>query len=247
MTAMEPMMTENQDVPETQVIGQEPTELDLLAEDIRQLHRKVTNEEAAIAEARRKLGERENRSQDDQKKLGNLLLDARKLVPHGSWMPWVEANLPGLGLRQAQRYMCMVRRSLPTDPMKDPAVVKPETEPNTTKPEMSHLPDPVEVEERAAIQAEADAPDVDFDEDNAQTENKEEPSGCPDLAKAIIDEMTDEIERLNAADIDDSVEQALIHLQLAVEAAIVRRKHYGSDVLNSRDQFYKSKYAAGLS
>ena len=35
---------------------------------------------------------------------GRLLIEAKSGLPHGAWLPWVEANL-SFGARQAQKYM----------------------------------------------------------------------------------------------------------------------------------------------
>jgi hypothetical protein len=35
---------------------------------------------------------------------GRLLLEAKSSVPHGGWLPWIEANL-SFGIRQAQKYI----------------------------------------------------------------------------------------------------------------------------------------------
>src|SRR5262249_5817256 len=42
---------------------------------------------------------------------GRLLLEAREVVPHGGWLPWVRAL--GMTVRTAQRYMQLAR--LPAD------------------------------------------------------------------------------------------------------------------------------------
>ena len=35
---------------------------------------------------------------------GRLLIEAKAALPHGAWLPWVEANL-SFGARQCQKYM----------------------------------------------------------------------------------------------------------------------------------------------
>jgi hypothetical protein len=40
---------------------------------------------------------------------GLLLLEARELVAHGDWLPWLRANCPYIGPRQAQTYMRLAR------------------------------------------------------------------------------------------------------------------------------------------
>lgn len=36
---------------------------------------------------------------------GNRLNEAKGLLPHGQWIPWLQRNVPGLNPRTAQRYM----------------------------------------------------------------------------------------------------------------------------------------------
>jgi hypothetical protein len=50
-----------------------------------------------------------NRMEKDYYKLGELLLEAKKQVPHGQWMKYLEENFPAFGRRQANRYMQIVR------------------------------------------------------------------------------------------------------------------------------------------
>ena len=42
---------------------------------------------------------------------GRALLEAKELVPHGQWQAWLYANLPGISVRTAQRYMLAAERS----------------------------------------------------------------------------------------------------------------------------------------
>ena len=35
---------------------------------------------------------------------GRLLIEAKATLPHGAWLPWLEANV-SFGARQAQKYM----------------------------------------------------------------------------------------------------------------------------------------------
>jgi len=45
------------------------------------------------------------RMEKDYHRLGQLLLEAKELVPHGKWMPYLEEHFPLIGQRQANRYM----------------------------------------------------------------------------------------------------------------------------------------------
>src|SRR6266516_4307726 len=40
---------------------------------------------------------------------GSLLLEAKALVPHGQWLPWLAENCPTVSERMAQRYMLIAR------------------------------------------------------------------------------------------------------------------------------------------
>lgn len=42
---------------------------------------------------------------------GHPLNEARQLVPHGKWVPWLRANVPGVSVRTAQRYMAAAKRA----------------------------------------------------------------------------------------------------------------------------------------
>ena len=53
---------------------------------------------------------------------GRLLLEAKKIMTHGSWLPWIEANLE-FGERQAQKYLRTARdwkRSRQPEPKANP-------------------------------------------------------------------------------------------------------------------------------
>src|SRR5262245_11195644 len=41
---------------------------------------------------------------------GHLLIEARRKVDHGGWLPWIENNLK-FGARQAQKYMRLAERA----------------------------------------------------------------------------------------------------------------------------------------
>jgi len=45
----------------------------------------------------------------DYARWGELMLEAKKLVPHGEWEDYLEKNFPMVGQRQARRYMQMVK------------------------------------------------------------------------------------------------------------------------------------------
>jgi hypothetical protein len=36
---------------------------------------------------------------------GRRLAEAKALLPHGQWLPWLRANVPGISARTAQRYL----------------------------------------------------------------------------------------------------------------------------------------------
>lgn len=40
---------------------------------------------------------------------GRLLIEAKAALPHGGWLPWLEAYCPTIGVRQAQTYMRVAR------------------------------------------------------------------------------------------------------------------------------------------
>lgn len=42
---------------------------------------------------------------------GHGLNEARRLVSHGDWVPWLKANVPGISVRTAQRYMAAAKRA----------------------------------------------------------------------------------------------------------------------------------------
>lgn len=46
---------------------------------------------------------------DRARACGELLLHAKRLCAHGQWLPWLERNCPGVGNRQAQKYMRLAR------------------------------------------------------------------------------------------------------------------------------------------
>ena len=46
-----------------------------------------------------------DRMEKDYRRWGELMVEAKKLVPRGEWLPYLEKNFPEFGQRQAQRYM----------------------------------------------------------------------------------------------------------------------------------------------
>ena len=40
---------------------------------------------------------------------GRALIEAKSLLPHGHWLPWLEANCPDVGVRMAQKYARVAR------------------------------------------------------------------------------------------------------------------------------------------
>jgi hypothetical protein len=42
---------------------------------------------------------------------GQRLAEAKKLVGHGEWLPWLKANVPGISARTAQRYLAAAERA----------------------------------------------------------------------------------------------------------------------------------------
>lgn len=74
--------------------------LAVLAEDIRALDAKVRRSAEQLAA--------------DAIEAGNRLIEAKGMVPHGSWEPWLVANT-GLIARSAQRYMRLARSGLKSD------------------------------------------------------------------------------------------------------------------------------------
>ena len=74
--------------------------LAVLAEDIRAFDAKVRRSAEQLAA--------------DAIEGGNRLIEAKEMVPHGSWEPWLAANT-GLSARSAQRYMRLARSGLKSD------------------------------------------------------------------------------------------------------------------------------------
>lgn len=50
-----------------------------------------------------------DRMERDYAHWGELMIEAKKLVPHGQWITYLETNFPQVGARQAQRYMKIVK------------------------------------------------------------------------------------------------------------------------------------------
>src|SRR5258708_4932987 len=50
-----------------------------------------------------------NRMEKDYARWGELMLEAKKLVPRGEWMKYLEINFPIVSQRQANRYMELAR------------------------------------------------------------------------------------------------------------------------------------------
>lgn len=50
-----------------------------------------------------------NRMEKDYRRWGELMIEAKAIVPHGQWLPYLEKNFPFLGKRQANRYMELAR------------------------------------------------------------------------------------------------------------------------------------------
>ena len=49
---------------------------------------------------------------------GRLLLEAKKGLPHGEWLPWLKENCPDIGERTAQNYMRLAREYPKLEPEK---------------------------------------------------------------------------------------------------------------------------------
>ncbi|MFZ1429143.1 MAG: DUF3102 domain-containing protein [Geminicoccaceae bacterium] len=62
---------------------------------------------AAHAECRRSAAEAIRHAID----AGNGLVEAKRLMRHGEWEPWLRANVPGISVRTAQRYMRAAARA----------------------------------------------------------------------------------------------------------------------------------------
>lgn len=50
-----------------------------------------------------------NRMEKDYARWGELMLEAKKLVPHGQWTGYLETNFPDWGARQSRRYMQLAK------------------------------------------------------------------------------------------------------------------------------------------
>lgn len=74
--------------------------LAVLAEDIRALDAKVRRSAEQLAV--------------DAIEAGNRLIEAKEMVPHGSWESWLASNT-GVSARSAQRYMRLARSGLKSD------------------------------------------------------------------------------------------------------------------------------------
>lgn len=49
------------------------------------------------------------RMEKDYRRWGELMLEAKKLVPYGKWLDYLETNFPAFSQRQAYRYMELAR------------------------------------------------------------------------------------------------------------------------------------------
>ena len=49
---------------------------------------------------------------------GRLLLEAKKGLPHGEWLPWLKENCSDIGERTAQNYMRLAREYPKLEPAK---------------------------------------------------------------------------------------------------------------------------------
>ena len=49
---------------------------------------------------------------------GRLLLEAKKGLPHGEWLPWIEGNCPDIGQRTSQNYMRLASEMPKLEPAK---------------------------------------------------------------------------------------------------------------------------------
>jgi ParB family chromosome partitioning protein len=68
-----------------------------------------------IAEAHRECEAAQLRAVEKAAAAGALLLQAKKRVGHGRWLPWLEENCPQLSERQAQRYMALAKSDAASD------------------------------------------------------------------------------------------------------------------------------------
>lgn len=71
--------------------------LEGMAAEIRDLHVKCEELKARSAEAAREAALRAWRA-------GKLLIEIKSTMAHGQWLPWIERELPGLGLATIYRY-----------------------------------------------------------------------------------------------------------------------------------------------
>jgi hypothetical protein len=51
-----------------------------------------------------------HRALEHARQAGDLLIEAKAVVPHGEWLPWLETNCPDVTERTAQAYMRVARR-----------------------------------------------------------------------------------------------------------------------------------------
>jgi Protein of unknown function (DUF3102) len=85
----------------SEIAKQEAKRLDALAERINEEHRAY---DAALKHALGHVINALARAMD----AGDLLLEAKERCPHGTWLPWLEANFEG-SARRAQEYMYLAR------------------------------------------------------------------------------------------------------------------------------------------
>lgn len=73
-----------------------------------------------INEAYRLAQEHAHTAVEHARRAGELLLQAKELVAHGDWLPWLSANVPDISERTAQGYMRLARECLadPANPQR---------------------------------------------------------------------------------------------------------------------------------
>jgi hypothetical protein len=69
---------------------------------------------AAIRDAHQRCQQLRGRATEEALKLGRLLLEARKRVPHGKWLPWLEQKV-SMSERAAHRYLRLAKMETKLD------------------------------------------------------------------------------------------------------------------------------------
>jgi hypothetical protein len=80
-----------------------------IAQEINRLHGEVQGLESEIENLQVTIDEKEDTAQEKAQKIGQLLVDAKKRIKHGSWLLWLKKNCPEINERTARQYMAFVR------------------------------------------------------------------------------------------------------------------------------------------